>query len=275
MNHLHQFYLALLLVCLSSGSIRAELTSPSAPSVFAKRAIVIDYQSGEVLFAKNAHQKCAVASTQKMLTALCVIDAGSLQDPVSITRTDTYLEPTKIYISPGETYRREELLKALVVRSGNDVARALARDIAGSETTFSDIMNQKAAQLGMKNSYFLNPHGLTANGQYSTAFDIALLAQASYANPILREFMKNKGYYFNYPNGKRKWLGNTNQLLKKLPYCLGMKTGTTRASGRCLISVGQKNGRTTIVVCLGSDSKHIWNDSQSLLDWSLQIPKSL
>ncbi len=244
----------------------------AAPSVVAKRAIVVDHLTGQVLYAKNADTKCAVASTQKMLTALCVLEAGSLSDKVYVQKTDTYVEPTKVYISPGEVYTRGDLVKALVVKSGNDVARALARDIAGSETTFANLMNRKAHQLGMRNSYFLNPHGLTAGGQYSTARDVATLARASYAEPILREHMKNKGYYFMYPNGKRKWLTNTNRLLKSVPYCVGMKTGTTRASGRCLISVGVHNGRTIIVVCLGSDSANIWKDSEKLLRWSLERP---
>lgn len=243
-----------------------------APSVVAKRAIVVDYNTGKVLFEKNADVKCAVASTQKMLTALCVLDEGSLKDKVYVQKTDTYVEPTKVYISPGEVYTRADLVKALVVKSGNDVARALARDIAGSETTFANLMNRKAYQLGMRNSYFLNPHGLTAGGQYSTARDVATLARAAYASPVLREHMKNKGYYFMYPNGKRKWLPNTNKLLKSVPYCVGMKTGTTRASGRCLISVGAFNGRTAIVVCLGSDSANIWKDSEKLLKWSLVRP---
>ncbi len=244
----------------------------AAPSVVAKRAIVVDYHSGKVLFEKNADAKCAVASTQKMLTALCVLDEGSLKDKVYVQKTDTYVEPTKVYISPGEVYTRGDLVKALVVKSGNDVARALARDIAGSETTFANLMNRKADQLGMRNSYFLNPHGLTAGGQYSTARDVSTLARAAYSHPLLREHMKNKGYYFMYPNGKRKWLNNTNRLLKSVPYCVGMKTGTTRASGRCLISVGDLNGRTTVVVCLGSDSANIWKDSEKLLRWSLERP---
>lgn len=257
---------SIVLFLFTQGSAQA---SP-APKIGAKRAIVVDYDTGRILYEKNAHQKCAVASTQKLLTAICVLDAGSTKNKVKVQKTDTYCEPTKLYISPGEVYTRYDLMKALVVKSGNDVARALARDISGSQAGFARYMNKKARQMGMKNSNFVNPNGLTAKGQYSTAYDVAILARNAYSRPTLRSFMKNKGYYFKYPNGKKAYLKNTNRLLKSLPFCNGMKTGTTRASGRCLVCSGTLNGRTVIVVCLGATSQTIWKDSEKLLRWGLK-----
>lgn len=244
----------------------------SAPSIAAPRAIVVDYSSGRVLFEKNARQRCAVASTQKLMTALCVLDNGNITRKFTITKSDTWVVPTKLGILPGQVYSRRALLGALLVRSGNDVARALARSVAGSEAGFSKVMNRKARQLGMRDSNFLNPHGLTQKGQYSTARDMAICARAAFGSPTLRGIMNTRAYTFRFSNGKTKRLENTNKVLKKLAYCNGMKTGTTRASGRCLVSSGTLNGRTAIVVVLGATSKTIWNDSEKLLRWALERP---
>ena len=252
----------------------ATIPRKPAPAIGAPRAIVVDYVSGRVLYEKNADAKCAVASTQKLMTALCVWDKGNVQKRFTVAKSDTWVEPTKLGILPGQVYTRRTLLGALLVRSGNDVARALARDNAGSETKFSAVMNAKARKLGMKNSNFLNPHGLTAKGQYSTARDMSICARAAYANSTLRGIMNTRAYTFKYSNGRTKRLTNTNKVLTRLKYCNGMKTGTTRASGRCLISSGELHGRTAIVVVLGATTSTIWNDSEKLLRWALERPAS-
>lgn len=277
--------LSAFIISCSSGNSTAQQTTMAqapvrtttiprsqAPVVAAKRSIVVDYDSGRVLYQKNAHDRCAVASTQKLLTALCVLDAGSTSNIVTVEKTDTYVEPTKVYIRPGEKYTRYDLLKSLLVKSGNDVARALARDVAGSQVQFSTVMNRKARRIGMKNSNFINPHGLTETGQYSTAYDMAILARAAYQNKTIRSFTNVEGYYFQHPGGPKKYLKNTNRLLKKFPWVNGMKTGTTNASGRCLISSGSYNGRNVIVVVLGSTSASVWDDSEKLLRWALVRP---
>lgn len=245
-----------------------------APAIAAPRSIVVDYETGRVLYAKNADQPCAVASTQKLITALCVFDAGNLNKKFTIAKSDTWVEPTKLGILPGEVYTRRKLVGALLVKSGNDVARALARDNAGSEAKFAAVMNRKARSIGMKNSNFLNPHGLTAKGQYSTARDMAICAREAYKNPVIRSITNTRSYTFQYANGRTKRLTNTNKVLKRLSYCNGMKTGTTRASGRCLISSGTLNGRTAIVVVLGATTQTVWNDSEKLLRWALERPAS-
>jgi len=252
----------------------ATLPRTPAPAIGAPRAIVIDYASGRVLHAKNADQSCAVASTQKLMTALCVLDKGNLNKKFTITKSDTWVEPTKLYLKPGEVYTRRTLLGALLVKSGNDVARALARNNAGGESQFSAVMNRKARSLGMRNSHFLNPHGLTAKGQYSTARDMAICARAAYGSSIVRSITNTRAYTFKYADGRTKRLENTNKVLKRLSYCNGMKTGTTRASGRCLISSGTLHGRTAIVVVLGAKTSTIWNDSEKLLRWALERPAS-
>ncbi|WP_227021484.1 D-alanyl-D-alanine carboxypeptidase family protein [Oceaniferula marina] len=268
------FLLSLVLAIVPASAnptIVGTIPRKAPPSISAKRAIVVDYMSGRVLYEKNSRERCHVASTQKLLTALCVFDTNVNQS-FTITKSDTWVEPTKLGILPGEVYTRRKLVGALLVKSGNDVARALARSVAGSESKFSDVMNRKARSLGMKESNFLNPHGLTATGQYSTARDMAICAREAFKNPAIRGIIKTKGYNFRFSNGRTKYLKNTNRVLKSVNYCNGMKTGTTRASGRCLISSGTLNGRTAIVVVLGATSSTIWRDSERLLRWSLERP---
>lgn len=242
------------------------------PPVFAESVLVVDMATNRNLYAKNADQKRAVASTQKIITALCVLDAGNLDKTVTITAYDANCEPTKLYLKPGEKYTRRELVKVLMVKSANDVCRALARDVAGSVENFAVLMNRKCQQLGMRNSHFKNPHGLTEPGQYSTARDMAIAARVAYRNPLLRSYSNTESYFFRYNDGRTIKLENTNKLLKKVDFINGMKTGTTNASGRCLISTAEINGRSVVCVVLKSNTANIWSDSEKLMRWALDQP---
>jgi len=262
---------------VSSGSsaaagLQRQLNVPSNPPPYinASSAIVIDALTGRTLFAKNADQRRQVASTQKLMTALVVCDQGDLSDTLRIQPADTQVQPTKIYFRPGEIYTRQQLVAALLVKSGNDAAKALARDVGGSESRFVGMMNSKARSLGMYNSYFRNPHGLTESGQGSTARDMAKCAMAAYRNPFIRRCISTRALSFRYGSGRTTTLSNTNRLLKKYPWVTGMKTGTTDAAGRCLISSATNNGAHAIVVVLGCDSSNIWRDSENLLRWAIQ-----
>jgi serine-type D-Ala-D-Ala carboxypeptidase (penicillin-binding protein 5/6) len=250
----------------------ASIPRTPPPAVAAESVLVMDADSGRILYAKNADTVRPVASTQKIITALCVLEAGNIDKPVTIAAYDTACEPTKLYLKPGEIYSRRELVKVLMVKSANDVGRALARDVGGSVEGFAEIMNSKCRQLGMRNSNFVNPHGLTEPGQYSTARDMAIAARAAYRSPLIRTYAATKSYTFRFNDGRVRLLENTNKLLKKIPYCDGMKTGTTNASGRCLISTGSLNGRSVICVVLKSNTANIWSDSEKLLRWSLERP---
>ncbi len=250
----------------------ATIPQTPPPPVVGESAIVVDVASGRVLYAKNADLPRAVASTQKIITALCVLDAGNIDKPVTIAASDGACEPTKLGLRAGEVYSRRELVKVLMVKSANDVGRSLARDVAGSQEAFSDMMNRKCAALGMRNSNFKNPHGLTEPGQYSTARDMAIAARTAYRSPLLRSYSATKAFTFRFNDGRTRLLENTNKVLKTLPYCDGMKTGTTNASGRCLVSTGSLNGRSVIVVVLKSNTANIWSDSAKLLRWALERP---
>jgi D-alanyl-D-alanine carboxypeptidase (penicillin-binding protein 5/6) len=244
------------------------------PAVSASSVIVINAQSGQVLYEKNADQYRAPASTQKLLTALIVAESGFLDRQVTVQQTDTFAEPVKLNIRPGETYQRIELLRALLVKSPNDVARCLARDNAGSIEEFAVKMNARAAALGATHSHFVNPNGLPVPGQYSTARDLSTIARTAYANPTIRSIVCLPQLMFRYANGRTRELENTNKLLRRVPYCNGMKTGYTEAAGKCLIASGTRPGKDVIVVVLGDSSSHVWRDASALLAWGLWNPSA-
>ena len=259
---------ALALPLLAATTTRAEI------SVSAKSAILLDANSGKVIYKKNDTAQRAVASTQKLLTALIVAEAGDLDKKITIELVDTQCEPFKLYIKPGQTYTRRELLHALMIRSSNDVARALARDNAGSIEAFARKMTRRVQELGGTSSNFINPNGLPASGQYSTARDMARVARVAYRNPTLRQIMNTKNYNFRFSSGKVVPLRNTNRLLRTYSFCNGMKTGYTNAAGHCLISSGSHNGRDVIAVVLGSSKGVVAQESAKLLAHGLQMSKS-
>lgn len=247
---------------------------PSAPAVSANYTMVIDARNGRILQAKNAYSRTAVASTQKLMTALIVCEAGDLDKMVVIEPVDTQVEPSILGFRPGQSYSRADLVKWLLVRSGNDVAKALGRDNAGSVEAFADKMNQRALELGMTDSNFKNPHGLTESGQYSTARDMALVAWECYHHPFIRQCIKTIRFTLPLEHGVVRTAYNTNKLLSSSTYrhpnANGMKTGYTVASKNCLIASGAKGERERIVVALGcSGSSVAARDCRTLLDWAL------
>lgn len=242
-----------------------------APNTRAQAVMVIDARTGEILYEKNADAPRAAASTQKLLTALIVAESGFLDQPVTVQPVDTLAEPVKLNIRPGDTYQRIDLLRALLVKSPNDVARCLARDNAGSIEAFAEKMNAKAQMLGATHSHFVNPNGLPIPGQYSTARDLSLIARAAYANPTIRSIVCLPQLVFRYANGRTRELENTNKVLRRLPFCNGMKTGYTEAAGHCLIASGTRPGRDVIAVVLGDSKGGVWQDASALLTWGLSI----
>ena len=244
----------------------------SVPRTGASSVIVINVSNGEVLYEKNPDQIRAPASTTKLLTGLIVAESGYLDRPVTVAQVDTFAEPVKLNIKPGDIYLRIDLLRALLVKSPNDVARCLARDNAGSIEAFSEKMNQRAFALGATHSHFVNPNGLPDARQYSTARDLATIARVAYANPTIRSIVRLPQLVFRYANGRTRELENTNKLLRRLPYCNGMKTGYTEAAGKCLIASGSRPGKDIIVVVLGDSPSGVWRDAGALLAWALWNP---
>lgn len=262
--------LPLLLLAVLAAPATA-LAGPAPPSIHGQAAIVIDVQSGRVLYHKNSREPRAVASTQKLLTALLVAEGGNLWETVTIQPADTAAAPTKFYLKAGQKYSRYDLLQALLLRSANDVALALARDNAGSVEAFMEKMNRRARTMGATSSRFHNPNGLPAEGQVSTARDMAIIARNAYANPVVRKIVATPRAEFRYTDGRVREMVNTNRVLHQAPWCNGMKTGFTNAAGHCLVASGQENGRDVIAVVLGSNKANVWNDTRRLLEWGLNL----
>ena len=243
------------------------------PDVKGASVVVLDAKTGEILYQRNPDEPRPVASTQKLLTSLIVAEQGDLEKPVVIEPVDEATEPTTLQLKPGTSYPRGTLLTALLVKSANDVARALGRDVGGSIEGFAAIMNRKAASLGATHSHFVNPNGLPIPDQYSTASDMAKIARAAHANPTLRPIMTIKYLPFRYADGHVHMLRNTNQTMRENWFCTGMKTGYTDAAKHCLVSSGEHGGREVICVILGSSKDRIFTDSAKMLRWGLGLPQ--
>jgi len=260
-----------VLLLLGTVSLFSATTPP--PEIKGASAIVVDANTGEVLLQINADEKRPVGSTQKLLTSLLVAEHGNLDKPVVIQPIDEATEPTKLQLTPGTSYTRRELLTALLVKSPNDVARALARDYAGSIEEFAIVMNAKAQELGMTSSHFVNPNGLPDPNQYSTARDMAKVARAAHANPILSPIVTIKYLNFRYTDGRVHLLRNTNETMRDNWFCPGMKTGYTDLAKHCLVCSGSANGKEVITIILGSTKERVFSDSAKLLRWALGIPQ--
>ena len=234
------------------------------PVIQAQAYILVDAATGRTLASNRADERRGVASTQKLVTALVVSKSGNLDRKMRIESSDVSVEPTKIGLVPGEVISRREVLYATLVKSGNDGANALARDNAGSTEAFASRMNSLARFYGATNSYFVNPHGLSAGGQSSTARDMAKIALAAYRDPVIRDIV-GRGFVMFHGHS----LKNTNDLLRRMPECNGMKTGYTNSAGKCLISSASRNGRAVILVQMGSRVKYIWDDGQAMMNWGL------
>ncbi len=244
-------------------------TTP-APSPKAKAIAVFDAKTGKLIYGHNAHSRRQVASTQKVMTALTVIDAGRLDDYATITSSDLKTPRIRMDLRAGDRYKRRDLLRAMLTASYNDVATTLARDTAGSVSAFMARVNARAGRMGMHNSHFVNPHGLPGQ-QYSTAYDMGKAGCWAFYNPLIRSIVDVPHYQFTLSNGKTRRVNNTNKLLRKHPWVNGMKTGYTNAAGRCLISTGSMNGEAVVVVVLGIAPSQIWGESLKYLKWALKL----
>lgn len=247
-------------VFLSAALLLAQVPAGAATDISAASAVVMDAESGRVIYQKDPHQRRLIASTTKLLTALVALEWGrDLQEVVTIDPAWAGVEGSSIYLRAGEEITLEALLYGMLLRSGNDAAVAVAGFCAGSVEAFVARMNQKAEQLGMKDSHFSNPNGLNAEDHYSTAYDMALLGRACLANETLAKMMATRSVTF----GARVFT-NHNKLLWQYEGCVGMKTGYTEKAGRTLISAARRDGLTLICVTLNDPND--WSDHTALLD---------
>ena len=235
-----------------------------AASDRAAGAVLMDAESGRVLYGHDAHKPRLIASTTKLMTALVAVErAGDLDETVTVKGEWLGSEGSSIYLRAGEEITLRGLLYGLLLQSGNDAAMVIACHTAGSMEEFVELMNRRAAELGMKDSSFANPSGLDHENHYSTPYDMALLARACLNNSTVAELCATKSITV----GTRAFV-NHNKLLWRCEGCVGMKTGFTEKAGRTLVSAAVRDGQTLICVTLNDGDD--WNDHRKLLDYGFR-----
>ncbi len=246
-----------------------------APSVSAKSAVLIDLEELNVLYEKNAHARLPMASTTKIMTALVVAESLPLDTVISIPAEAVGIEGSSVYLQKGELLTVRELLLALLLESANDVAVALAVCTSGSVENFAKKCNEKALELGLKDSNFLNPHGLYAEDHYTSAYDLAIISAHALKNPDIRQIAATKTARISLGRTDRNPLGegvrhlkNHNKLLSTYEGAIGLKTGFTKKSGRCLVSAAERDGLTLIAVTLNAPDD--WRDHAAMLDYGFE-----
>ena len=248
------------------------LSEVQAVNVSADASVMIDANSGRILYQKNAFLKKPMASTTKIMTAILAIEKGDLGDIVTASKKATAIGGTSIDLYEGEEQKLEDLLYGLMLVSGNDAAIAIAEHIGGTTEEFAKMMSEKAHSIGAKNTQFKNPHGLDEDGHYTTAYDLALITRYALKNETFRRIISTKRKII--PDLRyEKWdrgLRNKNRLLYEYPGALGVKTGFTGKAGQCFVGAAQRNGLEVITVVLHDTmSKEAkWVDTKKLFDYA-------
>lgn len=235
------------------------------PTVTADQAVLLDQRTGQILYEKNTDKPQLIASITKIMTAIIAIEYDDLADYVTISKEATLAEGSSIYLIENERILLEDLVYGLMLRSGNDAAVAIAEHVGGSVDGFVYLMNEKASWLGMNDTHFDNPHGLDSDNHYSTAKDMAILMRYAMHNETFSEITAAK--VFRSENRTYAW-GNKNKLLTSYPYTIGGKTGYTKAAGRTLVSVAEKDGMQLIAVTINDPND--WHDHIQLYDWGFE-----
>ncbi|MGE5422023.1 MAG: D-alanyl-D-alanine carboxypeptidase family protein [Ignavibacteriales bacterium] len=232
----------------------------------AKAAILMDASSGRILYQKNAHELLPPASLTKIMTALLVVENGDLDQQTTISQHAADTEERSIWLEAGEKLTRRQLLYACMLNSANDAAAALSESVGGSEKNFAKRMNQRAQQLGMKDSHFCNPHGLPISGHYTSAYDLAILSRKAIGYKIFRQVVSTKTQHIPWTgNDYDRLLINQNRLLYRYDGAIGIKTGYTKEAGSCVVGAAQKGSLVLIAVALNSPK--VYEDLQQMLDY--------
>lgn len=248
--------------------------SAYALSVSAKSAALIDFYSGEILYEKNAHLRLPMASTTKIMTALCAIENGNLSDVVTVDKRAVGVEGSSMYLGYNEKITLENLIYGLMLSSGNDAAVAIALHISGSIDAFADLMNKTANKIGAHNTSFKNPNGLDDENHFTTAYDLAMITRYAMHNEKFCEIVSSKEKKIPWEGRSYgRTLRNHNKLLFLLDYCDGVKTGFTKRSGRCLVSSANKDNLRVIAVTLYDPDD--WKDHKNMLSYAVDNFKAV
>ncbi len=244
-----------------------------ALSISAQYACLIDAQSGQILYEKNAHETHSMASTTKIMTALLALENSQPDEIVTISAGAAKTEGSSIYLKAGETLPMSDLLYGLMLESGNDAAVAIAEHIAGNIETFAQMMTERAHQIGAANTFFQNPNGLDAEGHHTTAYELALITRHALLNDNFAEIVATKRKTTDGTSGSTvRTFYNHNKMLSRYLGCVGVKTGYTKKTGRCLVTAAMREH--TQLICVTLNAPDDWNDHSLMLDYGFTIQKS-
>lgn len=245
------------------------LTVSAEPSVSADSAVVIDAQNGNIIFGKNESKKRSMASTTKIMTALLTLESGGLDKYFVVDPDAIMVEGTSMGLQKGDKVTKRILCYGMLLPSGNDAANAAAVKVAGTVEKFVDMMNKKAEEIGLKNTSFETPSGLDGKNHYSTAFDMAVLAKYALENKDFYDICSSTSAKVKFGNPPAaRYLYNHNRLLKEYDGAIGVKTGFTKKSGRCLVSAAERDGIRAIAVTLNAPND--WQDHKKMLDYAFK-----
>ena len=262
----------LFLLLIPTTLVKAEADLSLAPN--AKSVILLEASTGEIIYQRNANEKLHPASMTKMMSMLLIMEAiekGSLKwtDVVTVSENASGMGGSQILLETGEKMTVDDLFKGIAIASGNDAVVALAEKVAGTEEVFVKMMNDKAKELGLKNTNFKNPHGLDDNDHYSSAYDMAMIGKELVKHEKVLEYSSIYEYYLRDGTDRETWLVNTNKLVRFYDGVDGLKTGYTKEAGYCLTATALKNGMRVIAVVMGEpDSKTRNKEVTELLDYT-------
>ena len=240
------------------------------PKLDSRIALVYDRASGRILFDKNGNKTTPMASTTKIMTAIIVVENSNLSDIVTIDSKSAGTGGSRLGLKKNDKITVNDLLYGLMLRSGNDAAVALAIHVGGSVEGFAELMNKKAKELNLTSTHFMVPHGLDMDGHYTTAYELAKMADYALKNEKLKAIVSTKTCTINI-NNNPKVISNTNELLGSVSGVYGVKTGFTNGAGRCLVTACKRDSLDIITVIIGSDTKKIrTSDSMKLIEYSFK-----
>lgn len=259
----------LISICVILSMSLLRVYASEAPTLSAECAVVVNVHTGEILYSKNAEKHHSMASTTKIMTALLAIESGKLQSEIVVSEDMVNVEGTSMGLVVGDSVSLDELVYGMMLSSGNDAANAAAVFLGGSVEEFAVMMNKRAETIGMRNTNFVTPSGLDSKEHYSTAYDMALLGIEAVKNPKFVSVCSAQSASLTYGNPPyKRTVSNHNKLLKSYDYALGIKTGFTKKSGRCLVSYAKKDGSELVAVTLNAPDD--WNDHRKLLDYGFK-----
>ncbi len=267
-------FIILMILILAVCPVMTAAEEIQAPDVKALGAVLIDGESGRILWAKNADEPLANASTTKIMTCILAIESGRLDETVTVSKNAAIQPKTRMGLSTGEQIKLRDLLYALMLQSSNDAAVAIAEHIGGTVEEFCDMMDGKAKKLGARDTNFETPNGLDSGDHHSTAYDMAVITKYALENEEFREII-NTGQVTVKSDRCTYTIVNKNRLLSEYEGAVGVKTGFTGKAGNCFVGAAERNGMTLISVVLGSGwgsagKERKWTDTKNLLNYGFE-----